>query len=126
MYQFWNPSPVGAKVGDCAVRAIAKALNVDWETAYTMLCLKGYAMYDMPNSNSVINALLNDKGYVRGAVPNTCPNCYTVEDFANDNPVGTYILGVGEHVVCVKDGTVYDSWDSTKEIPIFYWRKERE
>ena len=29
---WYNPSPTGRNVGDCAVRAIAKALDIDWET----------------------------------------------------------------------------------------------
>jgi hypothetical protein len=28
-------------------------------------------------------------------------------------PVGTYILGTGTHAVTVRDGTVYDSYDSS-------------
>lgn len=32
VWVFYNPSPVGRSVGDCSVRAIAKALNIDWET----------------------------------------------------------------------------------------------
>ena len=122
-YEVWNPSPVGARVGDCAVRAVAKALDTDWETAYTMLCLKGYEMYDLPNSNTVINALLTSKGFERGIVPNTCPECYTVGEFADENPNGTYVLGTGDHVVCVKDGVINDSWDSSGEIPIYFWRR---
>lgn len=124
MFEYWNPSPVGAKVGDCAVRAVAKALNTDWETAYTMLCLKGFELLDMPNSNAVINALLSEKGYKRNVVPNTCPDCYTVENFAEEYPKGTYVLGTGDHVVTVSNGTIYDSWDSSHEIPIFFWTKE--
>lgn len=127
MFALWNPSPVGARVGDCAVRAVAKALDVDWETAYTMLCLKGYELYDLPNSNAVINALLTSKGFERGIVPNTCPECYTVGEFAEDHPEGTYVLGTGDHVVCITDGTINDSWDSSNEIPIYFWkRKESE
>jgi hypothetical protein len=123
-YEVWNPSPIGARVGDCAVRAVAKALDTDWETAYTMLCLKGYEMFDLPNSNAVINALLTDKGFERGIVPNTCPNCYTVGEFADENPEGTYVLGTGDHIVCVKDGVINDSWNSSGEIPIYFWRRK--
>lgn len=50
MYTMWNPSPTGAKVGDCAVRAVSKALGTDWGTAYTMLCVKGFEMADMPSA----------------------------------------------------------------------------
>lgn len=126
MYEMWNPSPIGAKVGDCAVRALSKALGSDWGSVYTMLVVKGYEMSDMPNSNAVINALLMDRGFERETIPNTCPYCYTVKDFAEEHPEGTFVLGTGSHVVCVKDGTVYDSWDSTHEIPIVYWKKKGE
>ena len=51
---------------------------------------------------------------------------YTVEDFCQDNPQGTYILAIDGHVVCVQDGKFYDSWNSGKEIPIYYWSKEKK
>lgn len=123
MFVMWNPSPIGAKVGDCAVRAVAKVLSVDWETAYTMLCLKGFDMYDMPNSNAVIDALLRSKDFDRHIISNDCPNCYTIADFAKDNQRGAYIVGTGDHIVAVIDGKIYDSWDSSNEIPIYYWQK---
>lgn len=28
MYQYWNPNPAAAKVGDCTVRAISKAMDL--------------------------------------------------------------------------------------------------
>lgn len=121
----FNPSPVGRNVGDCSVRAIAKALNTDWETAYAMIALNGYLMGDMPSSNAVWGAVLRQEGFKRFAVPNTCPDCYTVEQFAVDHPKGIFVVGTGNHVVTVMDGLIYDSWDSSKEIPIYYWSKER-
>lgn len=124
MYAVWNPSPSGAKVGDCAVRAVAKALDTDWVTAYTMLCVRGLELYDMPNSNAVINAVLTDAGFVRQALPSSCPFCYTVEDFVKDHPKGIFVVGTGDHVVCITDGVINDSWDSSHEIPIYYWEKE--
>lgn len=33
----FNNNPVGRRVGDCAVRAISKALDTDWESAYISL-----------------------------------------------------------------------------------------
>ena len=123
MYKEWNPSPIGARVGDCAVRAISKATGTDWEDAYLMLCVKGLSMYDIPNSNAVISAVLKDLGFSRHTVPDTCPDCYTIRDFMAEHPQGTYILGTGNHVAAVVDGVLYDSWDSSYEIPITYWEK---
>ena len=123
MYEYWNPSPNGMRVGDCSVRALSKILGIDWETAYTMLCLKGFSRFDMPNSNAVINSALAEHGFMREVIPNTCPDCYTIGDFAEDHPEGKYVVGTGDHVVAVVDGKIYDTWDSSNEIPIFYWEK---
>lgn len=125
MWVDYNPNPTGRRVGDCAVRAVAKALNVDWESAYAMITTDGFQMGDMPSSNSVWGAVLRQNGFYRQAIPDSCPDCYTAEDFINDNPKGTYVLGFGSHVATVIDGNLYDSWDSSKEIPQYYWyRKE--
>lgn len=51
MYYEYNPNPVSRRVGDCAVRAVAKALDTDWETAYTLLVTNGFLMGDMPSSD---------------------------------------------------------------------------
>lgn len=122
----FNPSPTGRNVGDCAVRAVAKALGTDWETAYLLIAKAGYQMGDMPSSNSVWGAILRQNGFYRSAIPNTCPDCYTAEDFCKDHPSGTFVLGFGNHVATVQDGYIYDTWDSTNEIPQYFWyRKEK-
>ena len=127
MWIQYNPNPVGRHVGDCAVRAIAKALNTDWEQAYALLAAAGYNMGDLPQANSVWGAVLRQHGFYRKSLPETCPDCYTAEDFAHDNPKGTYVLGFGNHTATIVDGNLYDSWDSSKEIPQYFWyRKENK
>lgn len=124
MWVEYNPSPTGRRVGDCAVRAVAKALDTDWETAYALIAVNGYAMGDMPSSDAVWSSVLRQHGFYRKAIPNTCPMCYTAEDFCKDHPKGVYVLGFGGHVATVVDGTLYDSWNSSNEIPQFVWHKE--
>lgn len=124
MYTPYNPSPIGARVGDCAVRALTKALDTDWDKAYLLLCAKGFKLCDMPNANSCIHAVLADNNFERAIIPNTCPYCYTIQDFSEDNPNGVYVVGTGTHVVAVVDGDIYDSWDSSNEIPMIFWRKK--
>lgn len=119
----YNPNPVGRNVGDCAVRAVAKALNTDWETAYVKMASNGFSMGDMPSSDSVWGAVLRQNGFKKEIIPNTCPDCYSAEDFARDNPDGTFVLGFGGHVATIVDGNLYDSWNSSKEIPVYVWRK---
>lgn len=125
MWIEYNPNPVQRRVGDCSVRAIAKALDIDWETAYALIVSNGFAMGDMPSSDSVWGSILRQNGFYRKSIPNTCPDCYTAKDFCMDHPRGTYVLGFGGHVATVVDGNIYDSWDSSQLIPQFYWyRKE--
>ena len=121
MWIEWNPNPTGRRVGDCAIRAVAKALGTDWETAFALITTNAFAMGDMPSSDSVWGSVLRQNGFYRKAIPNECPDCYTAEDFARDNPRGTFVLGFGGHVATVKDGNLYDSWDSSKEIPQYVW-----
>ena len=122
-YVYFNENPTGRHVGDCSVRAVSKALDIDWETAYCMICANGFQMGDMPSSDAVWGSVLRQAGFYRDIIPNSCPDCYTAADFCEDHPSGTYVLGFGGHVATVVDGSLYDSWDSSNEIPIYVWRK---
>ena len=127
MWQEYNPNPVGRHVGDCSIRALTKALDIPWEKAYVLAMVNGFNMGDMPSSDSVWGAVLRQHGFYRTSIPDTCPDCYTAEDFCKDHPKGIFVLGFGGHTATVKDGVLYDSWDSSKEIPQFFWfRKENE
>lgn len=121
MWKYFNNNPAGRRVGDCAVRAIAAALDVDWETAYDMICDAGRQMGDMPSSDSVWGAVLRQNGFYRMTIPNSCPECYTAADFCRDHPHGVFVLGFGGHVATVVDGVLLDSWDSSDEIPVYMW-----
>lgn len=119
MWTYYNPNPVAVRVGDCAVRAVAKAIGCSWEEAYLRLALMGLQMGDMPSSNNVWGAVLRQKGFRRAAIDDG-----TVEDFCNRHPKGIYVLTLERHVVTVEDGEVYDTWDCRKEEPIYSWSME--
>ena len=122
----YNPNPVGLKVGDCVVRALSKALGQKWEETYIDLCVEGCLRCDMPSANAVWGAYLRRNGFEREIIPNTCPVCYTVEDFCAGHPNGTYILALDGHVVSVVDGQYFDTWQSGREVPIYYWHRKED
>ena len=124
-WQQYNPNPAGRNVGDCAVRAIAKALNISWEQAYTKLCVNGFLMGNLPNADIVWGAVLREAGFNRSVIPNTCPECFTVEDFCKEHSEGTFVVKSQDHVATVVDGILYDSWDSSRNVPIYYWTNEK-
>jgi hypothetical protein len=121
MWREYNPNPVGRSVGDCAVRAVSAALGIPWEDAFALITANAFAMGDMPSSNSVWGATLRQHGFYRKSIPNSCPDCYTFEDFAIDNPHGVFVLGTGTHVATIRDGVIFDAWNSSNEVPQFVW-----
>ena len=124
MYSYYNANPYKIRVGDCVIRAISKALNQPWEDTYIDLTIQGYLMGDLLSSNAVWGAYLKSKGFIRDIVSNDCPECYTINDFCEEYPQGIYIIGTGTHAVCVIDGTIFDTWMSGDETPIYFYRKE--
>lgn len=124
MYVNYNANPMGTRISDCTVRAISKLTGQPWESVYMDLCLEGLIMKDMPSANVVWGSYLRRNGYRRFALPDTCPDCYTVAEFANDHPEGRYLLALNGHVVCVESGNWMDTWDSGSEVVYYYWTKE--
>ena len=119
----FNPNPSARRVGDCVIRAICKALDLDWEAAFSGVMVKACQLSDMPSANVVWGAYLREHGFHRSIVDDHGQYVYTVDDFCRDHPVGTYILAIDGHVVCVQDGYYWDTWDSGQEIPIYYWER---
>lgn len=122
MWVKYNPNPRGnSRAGDCVIRGITKLTGKPWEDIYTELSIYGYSFGDWGNSNAVFDAYLRDQGYKRSVIPNTCPNCYTVNQFCEDNPHGRFLVCTGRHVVGIENGDYFDSWDSGGEMPIYYY-----
>lgn len=127
MYVYFNPNPQKKITkGDCTVRAVSKAMHVSWDTAYIDLVMQGYLLKDMPSSNEVMNSYLRSKHFSQHAIPDLCPDCYSFEDFAKDHPNGTFIVGTGTHVAAIESGIIYDAWDSSDCVPLYYYQKETE
>ena len=129
-YKFYNPNPKNLLTSDCVVRAIAKLMDYDWDTAYLRLAIAAFDEKMIISSDTVWLNYLHQNGYRRYMIPDTCPFCYTVRDFAEDHPEGRYMLKIAGsssgHVVAVVDGDYYDSWDSGNEIPIYYLERSSD
>lgn len=121
VWRKYNPNPTGRNVQDCSIRAIAAALNIDWDTASDMVYIMAKSMGTTTHDDAAWGAVLRQHGFYRMAIPNRCPDCYTVRDFCRDHPQGVYVLKTAGHVVTVIDGQAWDTWDSTGEIPQYFW-----
>lgn len=121
MYVFFNPSPTNSKVGDCVIRSICAVTGDDWDTVYLKLCVEGFILKDMPSSNAVWGEVLRRRGFRKGILPTTCPNCMTIRQFCEEYNKGVYVIGTGNHAVAAIDGDYYDSWDSGNEVVAYFW-----
>lgn len=119
---YYNANSRNNYVGDCVKRSISFALSMDYdEVGKELNKIKRDLGYQQWNIGPVFKKFLSDRGYhFEKAEPGI-----TVDDFCDTHPEGTYLLETGpeklakqgrsNHILCVMDGDVYDSWDSTEE-----------
>lgn len=119
-FSHYNPNPCGRTVGDCSVRAISKALNMDWGEAFSLLSSFAYSMCDMPNADSVWGAVLRSYGFERINFNDDV----TLSDIAENNQNCICVISFGGHVATMVNGVLYDAWNSSHETPIYMWIKE--
>ena len=76
-------------------------------------------MCNLPSADEVWSAVLVQNGFVREMLPHH----QTANQFCHNHPIGTFVLAFGGHVATVRDGILYDSWNSSAETPIYYFRR---
>lgn len=124
MYRYYNPNPVAAREQDCAIRAVSAALGISWDEAFDLIAYNAKQMGATMNNNAVWGGVLRQHGFKKRIIPNSCPDCYSASDFCYDHPEGVYVLGFDMHTAAVIDGTLLDTWNSSEEIPTYYWSRE--
>lgn len=121
-----NGTPYAWSRCDCSVRAVACALNISWEDAYTQLCTAGAVIYDMPDTKEAIGHVLCNNGfeYVKLGKPERGMRRNTVNETARLIKSGVIVANCTGHVVCIKNGKYYDTGDSGDMCVFSYWRKK--
>lgn len=121
MYILYNANPKH-KTTDCALRAVCKALNKDWQSAYFDLCKLGSQLWCMPNDDKAIEEYLRLNGFVRRSYKvRTGDKRLTVAEFARMRSGGTYVLRIANHLTCVVNGDIYDLWDTSSKCVYSYY-----
>ena len=124
-YVFYNANPAGLREGDCVIRALSKVMNMSGDDVAIDLSMMMVMKKRIVTSNVLWGEYLEMNGFKRRGLPDTCPLCLTIEDFARDNPVGTFVVCTGSHVVAVINGSYYDIFDSGQEVATYYFEKMR-
>lgn len=106
-----NLNPKNKQACDCVIRAISKAYSLDYWKVVTDL-FNVYKKYGyIINERKCYEKYLKNKKATKLKMPSG--KKYTilefVENFANKN--STYIIKLYDHLTCVKNGVLFDTWD---------------
>lgn len=126
-FHFYNANPRNRITGDCAFRAIATALEQDYnQTVMEMaecMCKTGYALNDAKGED----AYLKTKGFIKMKQPRKPDGTkYTAKEFCKliAKKDERYVAHVGgHHVIAIVDCKVWDIWNSTGGSVGNYWKK---
>jgi len=105
----FNANPKDHKTNDCVVRALTKFTGLRYRQVYNELaqigCLNCLDMTDI----EVIEEFLTAHDYLVFVThtPKKGEQRPKVKDFMT----GTHLLRLANHITCVIDGVLYDTWD---------------
>ena len=125
VFHYHNENPKNRKTDDCVVRAIATATGQTWDETLmglTKCALKHKHMIHCPE---LYGKYLEEMGWHKNKQPRKKDNkryrAYEFVEFFK----GTAVANIGaQHVACIKDGQIWDIWNSSGEIVGNYWTKD--
>ena len=109
LFHYYNANPYKRRVNDCTVRAISLALNITWDNAYDLLSSYAKAQGIMMDDVEYIDDFLEQHFEKLCGCKNRIR--ITVEEFVNDNPVGTFLITMNGHITCSINGVIYDTYN---------------
>ena len=128
----YNANTRDLSVGDCVKRSLSVAFRTDYDEVSRELNrikrdIGGIAF----NNLRVVDQFLSRRNITTTASWTTIQagERPTVEVFADEHPIGTFLLLSGDssgaqfrgrtnHMVCIVDGVIYDSWDSRNQVVV--------
>jgi hypothetical protein len=124
-YRYYNENPKNRRTDDCVVRAISTATGQTWDDTLmglTKCALKHKYMIHCPE---LYGKYLEELGWVKQKQPRKSDNKrYRASEFVETfRGVAVAHLGT-QHVACIKDGQVWDIWNSSNEVVGNYWVKK--
>ena len=119
MWRYHNSNPKKREVNDCVIRAISKAENKTWDEVYSELSTLAQNQRILLDDMRFVEPYLDSK-YER--VCYKCDGCrITVGEFIERNPKGTFLVTMQGHITCVKNGTLFDTWDCRDKLIWCSW-----
>lgn len=105
MYKFYNANALNKYEDDCVIRAISCATNKSWDYVYDYL--SDIAQYE--------GTLLDKREFVRNYLDRTYQRLNgiygSVGEVSAMFPNNTILITMRGHIVCSKNGVIYDTFD---------------
>lgn len=123
-YQYFQPNKkdLKDKQGDCAIRALCKFLDKTWLEVFDLLMPIARETQQMLNSKTNIEMFMesNEVAYI-----SKHRSGMRVEDIAKQGITAVCYCRTGfrTHLVTVKDGQYFDTWDSGSRLVYGYWQR---
>ena len=133
-FEYFNPNPEaqtfksGKPKGwyrdDSCVRALCCATGKDWTTIFNDLTKISGNFHDMPHSKNVIHEYCESHKFehITFGKPAIGEKRPTIEQFIENNKIGTYILYTRDYYLCVKDGVLYNTSEMKENSIYSYWK----
>lgn len=132
-FHFYNANPHNRITGDCATRAIATALDIDYNVAVMMgAIVQVETGFDNATAQG-IDYIMKRCGWQKQKQPRKYDGTkYTGKEFCMEIQQGDYTFLYGQriianigghHTVAIVDGQVWDIWNSTGGCIGNYWTK---
>lgn len=117
MYKYYNANPKGRITGDCVIRAISTALNIDYYKIQNMLIENS----DYFNCDMLVRDCYSRLLERKYNLPRIKGRNRTVKEIVEEYPNSVLILRVDTHLTCAKYKIIYDIWDTSNEIVDIFW-----
>ena len=115
MYKFYNANAANKFEDDCVVRALSCATGKSWDEVYDYL--SDLAQYQ--------GTLFDKREFVIKYLNNTFHRLYgiygTIGEVSGMFPHSTLLITTHGHIVCSKNGVVYDTFDPRERIVEYVW-----
>lgn len=123
-FHFYNANPKNRRTTDCVVRAIATATGQTWDETLVGLTETALEHKQMVSDPACYGKYLESMGWTKNKQPRKPDGKkYTGKEFVKLFR-GTAVANIGGgHVACIKDGKVWDTWNSTGGSIGNYWSK---
>lgn len=117
-FVYYNANPNKQEIGDCVIRAISLALNLDYyEVVNILFNNSNFFNCDMLVRECYEKTLENEFHLER-----VRPLTYkTVEDVAKEFDDSVILIRIKGHLTCAMYGKIYDTWDCSEGQVDVFW-----